>query len=403
MSKTLLLLGGARYALPVIEAAHDLGVHVVTCDYLPDNFAHAYSDGYVNASIIENEAILKVAETVHADGIMAFAADPGVLAAAFAAEKLGLPFQASYEVASILQDKELFRAFLQEHDFNCPRSCILHSVEDADERSEMIEYPVIVKPVDSAGSKGCTRVDNAVDLKRATEYALQFSRDRRCIVEQFLEKRGDSSGADAFIVDGKFECVAFTSQLFDESAPNPYAPIAYTVPASMPAAYQTELKSELQRLADLLELGNGIYNIETRVAEDGKPYIMEVSPRGGGNRLSELLKYATGGKVDLVRASVEAALGMVIHNVAEPVYEGFWYQQMLHSERVGTFEGIEYAHGFRSAHVVEEQVWIEKGTSIDPLNGANNAFGSIILKFDTEEELKAFLRNPSASMRILVR
>ena len=35
--KTLLLLGGARYALPVIEAAHDLGARVVTCDYLPDN------------------------------------------------------------------------------------------------------------------------------------------------------------------------------------------------------------------------------------------------------------------------------------------------------------------------------------------------------------------------------
>ena len=64
MSKTLLLLGGARYALPVIDAAHEVGAKVITCDYLPNNFAHAYSDGYINASIVDNEAVLAAAVPV---------------------------------------------------------------------------------------------------------------------------------------------------------------------------------------------------------------------------------------------------------------------------------------------------------------------------------------------------
>ena len=118
MSKTLLLLGGARYAIPVINAAHDLGVRVVTCDYLPDNFAHAYSDEYFNASIIDKEAVLAAAKSVAANGIMSFAADPGVASAAYAAEKLGLPFQGSFEAVSILQDKERFRSFLRNNGFN---------------------------------------------------------------------------------------------------------------------------------------------------------------------------------------------------------------------------------------------------------------------------------------------
>lgn len=105
MSKTLLLLGGARYALPVIKAAHELGAKVVTCDYLPHNYAHAFSDDYINASIIDNEAVLAAAKKCKADGIMSFAADPGVVSASYAAEKLGLPFQGSYEAVSILQDK----------------------------------------------------------------------------------------------------------------------------------------------------------------------------------------------------------------------------------------------------------------------------------------------------------
>ena len=44
--KKLMVLGGSRYALPVIKAAHDLGIYVITCDYLPDNIAHKYSDEY---------------------------------------------------------------------------------------------------------------------------------------------------------------------------------------------------------------------------------------------------------------------------------------------------------------------------------------------------------------------
>ena len=40
MKKKLLLLGGSSYLLPVIEKAHALGLHVITCDYLPHNAAH---------------------------------------------------------------------------------------------------------------------------------------------------------------------------------------------------------------------------------------------------------------------------------------------------------------------------------------------------------------------------
>ena len=122
MGKTLLLLGGARYALPVIESAHELGARVVTCDYLPDNYAHRFSDGYINASIIDKDAVLAAAREIGADGIMSFAADPGVTSAAYAAEKLGLPFQGSFESVSILQDKNRFRSFLRENGFNCHRS-----------------------------------------------------------------------------------------------------------------------------------------------------------------------------------------------------------------------------------------------------------------------------------------
>lgn len=402
MSKTLLLLGGARYALPVIDAAHELGAKVVTCDYLPHNYAHAFSDGYINASIVDNEAVLAAARGCKADGIMSFAADPGVVAASYAAEKLGLPFQGSYEAVSILQDKERYRAFLRENGFNCPELHIFHSADEAAAEADSIAYPVIAKPVDSAGSKGCSRVDGPEGLREAVGYALEFSRGGRCIVEQFLEKQGDSSDADGFVADGRFTCVSFTSQLFDPAVPNPYTPAAYTMPASMPTWAQDELVSELQRMADLLGLRDGVFNIETRVAADGKAYIMESSPRGGGNRLCEMLKRATGGKTDLVAAAVKAALGESVGELPMPEYDGFWYQQMLHSGCSGAFAGVEYAPGFKEAHVAEEQLWVEPGQRVEAFTAANHAFGSVFLRFGTREELDAFRAAPGEFMRAKV-
>ncbi|MCR5136738.1 MAG: carboxylate--amine ligase, partial [Oscillospiraceae bacterium] len=107
--KKLLLLGGSRYLLPVIREARALGCQVFTCDYLPDNYAHRYADAYYNVSITDREAVLRLARELGIDGVMSFACDPGVVTAAWVAEKLGLPNVGPYESVAILQDKGRFR------------------------------------------------------------------------------------------------------------------------------------------------------------------------------------------------------------------------------------------------------------------------------------------------------
>lgn len=113
-----MLLGGIRYLLPVIEAAHKLDYHVITADYIPDNIAHRFSDEYVNVSIVDKEAVLRVAQAKQIDGIMSFGVDPGVVSAAYVQDKMGLPSCGPYESVEILQNKDKFRTFLTEHGFN---------------------------------------------------------------------------------------------------------------------------------------------------------------------------------------------------------------------------------------------------------------------------------------------
>ena len=206
--KRLLLLGGSRYLIPVIRAAHALGHEAITCDYLPDNPAHSYSDAYHDVSILDREGVVRVAQEVRADGIMSFATDPGVVTAAYACERLGLPTcpLASVEV---LQDKDRFRRFLQENGFAAPRSAGCGSMEEAVRKSGGLRWPLIVKPVDCYSSRGVRKVENYDELVSAFENAKNYSRTGTAIVEEFID--GSELSVDIYVESGKVNILCIRS------------------------------------------------------------------------------------------------------------------------------------------------------------------------------------------------
>lgn len=397
--KKLMLLGGMRYLIPVIEAAHKLGVYVITCDYLPDNIAHKYSDEYCNVSILEKDKVLEQARKLKIDGILSFACDPGVVTAAYVAEKMGLPTSGPFESIEILQNKGKFRKFLTDNNFNVPVAKQYTDIETALNDIEMFNWPVIVKPTDSAGSKGVTKVVKKSELRDAINYALKFSHSNEFIIEDFLEKIGDSSDCDSFSVDGELKFVSFSTQKFDENCENPYTPAAFTWPASISKEHQEELTNEIQRLLKLLDMKNSIYNIETRECTNGKAYIMECSPRGGGNRLAEMIRYMTG--VDMITNIVKSALGMELDVIEQKELKDNWAEIILHSEKEGTFEKLWISKEI-SSNIVENDLWIETGTHVGGFSGANEAIGTMVLKFDSEIQMNNVLNNQNNYIKVIV-
>ena len=384
-----MLLGGLRYLLPVIEAAHKHDIHVITVDYVPGNIAHKYSDEYHNVSIIDKEAVLKLAQELKIDGIMSFACDPGVVSAAYVAEKMGLPFQCSYESACILQDKAKFRKFLADNGFNVPNAKGYNKIDDAVNDVDYFNWPVIVKPVDSAGSKGVTRVDDPNSLASAISHALDSSPSKHFIIEDFLEKEGYSSDCDSFSVDGELVFCTFNNQYFDENAENEYTPAAYSWPSTMPQWAQNELRSELQRLLTLLDCKTGLYNIETRFCKNGKSYIMEVSPRAGGNRLAEMLKYVTG--EDIIERAMLAAVSEPFKEIIKGAdeCENNILEIILHANKSGVFKRIELFPKLE-ARVIEKDLWVKSGDMVESFSGANMAIGTLALQISSNEDTRCF-------------
>lgn len=399
--KKIMLLGGLRYLKPVIDAAHKQGYYVITADYLPNNIAHKWSDEYCNVSIIDKEAVLKEAQRLQIDGIMSFACDPGVVAASYVQNKMGLPSFGPFESVEILQNKDKFRAFLQKNGFNVPQAKGFDSVEAAMQEIYWYPWPVIVKPTDAAGSKGVTRVDKAEDLKPALEYAMEHSISGHIIVEEFIDKQGCSSDTDSFSENGKLKFVSFCAQRFDAEATNPYTPAAYSWPSTFTKEQEEYLTSEIQRLITLLNLKTCVYNIEVRVAPNGKPYIMELTPRGGGNRLCEMLRYATG--VDMITAITRAMVGdPILEHIEQKPYNGHWAEIILHADESGIFDHLEINKEL-PAEIVEEDLWVVKGDKVEGFEGANNAIGTLVLKFQTAEELENAITNQRCWLKVVVK
>lgn len=385
--KKLMLLGGSQYLLPVIKTAHDLGIYAVTCDYLPNNIAHKYSDEYCNISVVNQDEVLKKAKELGIDGIMSFACDPGVTTAAYVAENMGLAFQCSYEVAVTLQDKGKFRKFLGEHGFNCP-----HAKRYIDKNApfndiEFFDWPVIVKPVDSAGSKGVTKVDSVENLDEAIDLALSKSHSGAFIIEDFLTFEGFHSSADPFAVDGELRFNTFSDQLFDTEAENPYTPSMIIWPATMRKTCQDILDSEIQRLMDLLHIRTGIFNIESCVSRDGKPYIMEVSPRGGGCRIAELQEMAY--DITLIENEVRKAVNLPLREITKRNIDGHWCEMVVHahSGQNGRLKNINIDQQIKSKYVKMLGISAKRGDTVKPFTGADMSLGDIFLKFDSRYEL----------------
>lgn len=407
--KKIMFLGGIPYIIPAIEAAHELGYYVITADYLPNNPAHQYADEYVNVSIIDKDAVLKVAREKQIDGILSFAVDPGVTVAAYVSEQMGLPAMGPYESACILQDKKLFRAFLTEHGFNVPAAKGYDSIEAALQDTDWLRWPMIVKPADGSGSKGVTRVDTLSEYKHALEVAMDFSRSNQIIVEEWIEKRGCSSDTDAFLLHGQWQFMSFDSQYFDAHAAGPYVPAAYSWPSTFTHDEEVYLTKELQRLVSLLHMDSSLFNIETRIGTNGKPYIMECTPRAGGNRLAEVLRCATG--VDIIKAQVQFAVGDPVdisgwgeavdeHRIAR--YPAYWVELMLHSDADGIFDGLYIDSSIRP-NVAYEYLSVRPGDKVDNFSCATNALGSLFLRFDTRDDFNHFMGNQTSLVKVLVK
>ncbi len=385
--KTLLLLGGSAQQIVAIETAHRMGLRTILCDYLPDNPGQFHADRFYLKSTTDMEAVLDVARKEAVDGVLAYASDPAAPTAAYVAEKLGLPTN-PYASVDILCNKDKFRKFLSTHGFHTPKALSYTDFDKAikDLNEGMFKFPVIVKPVDSSGSKGISQIEqNDSRLMVKLSDAMSFSRKKQIILEEFVEKYGYQIAGDGLSIEGKLVFRYFANDHFNANCVNPFVPMAASFPYNMPEHVHDKVHAEIQRLISLLGMKTCTYNFDIRIDHDYNVYLMEIAPRDGGNYIPQVIQHATG--VNLVELSVKAALGEHINTQSlghSPT--GYFSYYAVHSMRNGVLKKINISPEGQK-HILEDHIIAKPGDNVKAFTGANTALGCFVMSFDSLDQM----------------
>lgn len=398
--KRVLMLGGSIYQTYAIKKAVKLGYYVITCDYLPGNPGHKFAHEYHNVSTTDKEAVLALARELKVDGVIAYASDPAAPTAAYVCEKLGLP-TSPFRSVEILSKKHLFRKYLAENGFNVPKANSYTKFEEAEQDLKNFHLPVMVKPVDSSGSKGVNKLTDPVQLKAFFEDALSYSRDKIVLIEEFIVKAGPQISGDAFSVDGKLVFHCLGNEFYSTKVDKDFAPLGECWPTVMPQGVIDTLALDLQRLISSLGMKSNAYNVEAIYGDDGKVYILELGARSGGSLIPQVTALATG--VDMVPYVIKAAMGEDCSDLKMAPVKGFWSNYMAHSNETGLYDGIEYSKEFGEKHLVDYVTDTQMGDPIHKYRDAQDCVGELILKYDSQEEMFDIIENMDRYFRIKTR
>ena len=386
--KKILLLGGSAQQIVAIKTAQKLGYYTVLCDYLPDNPGQYEADKFYLVSTTDKDAVLEVARNEQVDGVLAYASDPAAPTAAYIAEKLGLS-GAPYHSVETLCNKDQFRKFLIENGFSTPKAKGYASAEDALKEKENFEFPIIIKPVDSSGSKGATVLQTEDGLKNALDFAFSFSRCHRIIVEHFIEKKHPYLiGGDVFIENGKIVLWGLLNCHRDNCV-NPLVPVGKSYPLQLEHEAIQNVKETLSSMVEKLRISNGSMNVELVVDKSNRVWPIDVGPRSGGNMIPDLLGDMFG--VDIAEMSVKAAMGAAIKgNIHEP--NGFYATHNLHSNKNGIYKDILFSPEIEP-YIYRKYLYKKLGDEVEYFDNAAKCLGIVFFKFPDETTMKKILEH----------
>lgn len=386
--KKLLLLGGSAQQIVAIETAKRLGFYTILCDYLPDNPGQHHADRFYQESTTDKEAILSIALKEEIDGIVAYASDPAAPTAAYVAERMGLAGNPA-ESVEILCNKDRFRMFLEEQGFASPHSGGYTEFGALAADKDKYSLPVIMKPVDSSGSKGATVLRSWDGLEKAFAFAMSFSRGRRVIVEEYIEKKHPYLiGGDVFVVDGKIVLWGLLN-CHRDTAVNPLVPVGKSYPLQLEEADEEAVRVTLQEMVDKLGIRYGAMNVELILDRSGRVWPIDVGPRNGGNMIPELLGYIFG--VDVVEMTVRTAMG---EKVTLECSDGAccFATHNLHSSRNGIYTGVAFSDELEQ-YIIRRNLYKKAGDRIEYFDNAAKALGIVFMKFPDKDTMDRVLSN----------
>ncbi len=297
----LMIMGAGIYQVPLIKAAKSMGIHTIAVS-IPGNYpGFAYADEVLHINTVDSEAVLQAARERKIDGICTAGTDVAVMTIGRVNDELNLS-GISYESARLACDKVLMKQCYEENGVRTAKYRKVYFNEDVSAKIEGLEYPLIVKIVDSSGSRGITRVDREQDLQGAIRNAQSYTRKDYYIVEEFIV--GREFGAQAFVMDGKVQFILPHGDYIFHGSTG--VPAGHFAPYGLSENQMRDCCETTEKALKAMKLDNCACNCDF-IMRDGKTYVLEIGGRSGATCLAELVSIYYG--FDYYEKIIQVALG----------------------------------------------------------------------------------------------
>lgn len=308
--KKVMIVGAGTGQVPLIQHCKDLGLFTIVISPLGPYPGIGIADKHIDEDIFNKDSLVEIGRKEGIDYVISDQSDYAVPIVAYVAEKLGLPGN-STDVAETYTYKSKFRRFCQENGIPAPKAVVIDipdpdsGIIDSGIIMSDLRFPVVVKPADSQGSRGISKVTEPSCIRVAIENAARYTRGSKVVVEEYFQ--GREIVCEGFVINGEYYNVAFGDREYF-SLDGLFIPSKTRFPAYISEFAKEKIIDNEKRIASKLKTSFGIVHSEYLINENDEFVVIESALRGGGVYIaSHLIPLSTG--IDLTKVLVSAMRG----------------------------------------------------------------------------------------------
>lgn len=374
MQKRLLVLAAGILQVPVIKKAKEKGYYVIVVDGDSNAIGLQYADKAICANITDEGIMLEIAREQHVDGVIHPCSEVSINVMGRINDELSLT-GITKEQAIRATNKHLMREAFEKGNAPSPKSILTDSAEDAWEHlQDDFSTDGILKPSRNSGSRGIAKVVrdmNKADFVNAYNIALNESRDKSVLIEQFIE--GPEFSIEIIVWNGRVNVLTVT----DKKTTG--APHFVELGHNQPSCYSKEDVDTLEAAAiagvKALGVNNCACHAEAKLM-NGKAYLMEIGARLGGDFIStELTHLSTG--IDMVAAAIDVALGIEPDLSVKEEPKGACIRYFC--PKPGRLISVSNIEVLDNPHVYKKEIYVHEGDIIPEVTSSLSRSGHVIV------------------------
>lgn len=403
--KRILILGANPETSELVRTAIEMGIYAIVTDYNPDAPAKRIASKSYDIDCFDIDALFEMAKKENIDGVMVGTADILMPVYQELCERLGLPCYATREQVRVFNNKDIFKEKCRQYGIGAVREFEVRIDENAEITYGEIEFPVLVKPVDSCSGQGMTICRSKEELQSAIMTAMRYSRRKVFLVERYME-------CDEVLLYYTFQSgyysLSMMADRFTTKVQGKASPVCLSAiyPSKYMDLYFETMHDKACRMFKDMQITDGVLLIQAFV-ENGEIQVIEAGYRlqgeaphylihavNGFDQRKMLLEFALTGKMGRNDVSMKDD-----HNLRGKKAASIWL--LAKPGRIGKILGLEEIRKEPSVIKIVQRFDIGDTVTEEMIGTERQVFARIYIVENTVQEFRSLYKRILKSVRVL--